>query len=109
MQINSNTLNATAQQYAKSNMQSNSKANNNIDNIKEEAISLDIQNSNQGISSSDKEAVRARIEEISQQLDIDYAKETENFSKNNVNFFEGSLLTTQSSNINESAIGLLSE
>lgn len=109
MQINSTTMNPAQQTYIKSNNSNITKNETSNEKTDKEAIALNIEDSKQTISSNDKQAVRARIEEISEQLSVDYAEEMENFSKNNVNFFEGSLLTAQSSNIKSSVTGLLSE
>lgn len=108
MQINSNTTTPSQQTYTKTNNQ-NLQKNETPSEEKKEAISLNINDPKQIISINDSQAIRARVEKISEQLGIDYKEEMKDFSKNNINFFEGSLLTAQSSNIKTSVAGLLSE
>ena len=108
MKINPNTITTAQQTYSGTNTQSKQ---NDIKTSQEnnEAISLNIKSSGQSLSSEDASAIKERIAQISEQLSVNYSDEVKDFSKNNVNFFEGSLLTAQSSNIKDTVTELLSE
>ena len=109
MKINPQAANIAQQAYLKNNTSSNT---NEIKNTKEksnEALDLDVSSRKEPLSANDLPEIKEKIASISKQLDVDYSKDSVNFSKNNINFFEGSFLTSQATNLNESAVKLISD
>jgi len=107
MKINPNVANVTQKTYSNNNFSNESVENNKTKGTTKEAISLNISSAKEGINNEDLSSIQNIIKERSTQLGIDYKNESENFSKNNVSFFEGSFLSSQSSKIEESATKLL--
>ena len=108
MQINPNTPNLTQQTYSKNSDASATSKNKEMQKSSNEAINLNIDSSKEPLSSRDIEFIQERGQELEKQLNVDFAKESSNFSKTNITSQEGSFLSSQSSNIQESAVRLLS-
>ncbi len=111
MKINPQAANIAQEAYSKN---SNIKKDENQSNKAEikdlsKEVALDISSTKEPLNQNDLPEIKEKIASISKQLDIDYKKDSANFSKNNVSFYEGSFLTSQSSNLNETAARLLSE
>ena len=110
MKINPQAANIAQQTYSKNN--NINENNNKTADIKDQAneeLNLDISNTKEPLSQNDLNLIKEKIASISEQLDVDYSKDSANFSKNNINFYEGSLLTSQATNLNESAVKLISD
>jgi len=108
MIINPNISNVAQQTYSKS---ANSNADGKSTNTEEksnEAISLNINSSKEISTSNDLDTIKQKVQEREKQLNVDFAKESSSFSKDNITSQEGSLSNSQSSNIKNSAYKLLS-
>ena len=108
MQINPNTPNLTQQAHSKNSDASPTSKNKEMQKNTDEAVNLSIDSSKEPLNSGDIEFIQERSQEIEKQLNVDFAKESSNFSKTNITSQEGSFLSSQASNIQESAVRLLS-
>ena len=108
MQINPNTPNLTQQAYSKSSDANTASKNKEMQKNTDEAVNLSIDSSKEPLNSGDIDFIQERGQELEKQLNVDFAKESSNFSKTNITSQEGSFLSSQASNIQESAVRLLS-
>ncbi len=108
MIINPNISNVAQQTYSKSANSNTDGKSTNIEEKSDEAISLNINSSKEISTSNDLDTIKQKVQEREKQLNIDFAKESTNFSKDNITSQEGSFSNSQSSNIQNSAYKLLS-
>ena len=111
MKINPQAANIAQETYSKNNNIKKDENQSNKADIKnpKQELTLDISSVKEPLNQNDLPEIKEKIASISKQLDVDYSKDSANFSKNNISFYEGSFLTSQTTNLNETAVKLISE